>query len=167
MAGPAARERARLSGSGQAAPGKRLRRAADLVPQRRARKVRGYFGVRGAGNNDEELLARAGDRRFVERRKAVRGGEQHECRAEPAGEPGADGESLGGNPDGGDEIEVRSGSSYDSQNDMRVHFGLGAATKIDWVEIRWLSGLTERFEGLAVDKIHVLKEGTGTKSDGV
>jgi hypothetical protein len=63
--------------------------------------------------------------------------------------------------------EVRSGSSYDSQNDMRVHFGLGAATKIDWVEIRWLSGLTERFEGLAVDKIHVLKEGTGTKSDGV
>jgi hypothetical protein len=63
--------------------------------------------------------------------------------------------------------EVRSGSSYDSQNDMRVHFGLGAATKIDWVEIRWLSGLTERFEGPAVDKIHVLKEGTGTKSGGV
>jgi len=63
--------------------------------------------------------------------------------------------------------EVRSGSSYDSQNDIRVHFGLGAATKIDWVEIRWLSGRTERFEGLAVDKIHVLKEGTGTKSDGV
>ena len=57
--------------------------------------------------------------------------------------------------------EVRSGSSYDSQNDMRVHFGLGGATKIDSVEIRWPSGLRERFEGLAVDKVHVLREGTG------
>ena len=59
--------------------------------------------------------------------------------------------------------EVRSGSSYDSNSDMRVHFGLGQADKIDWVEIRWPSGLTERFAGLAVDKIHTLKEGTGTK----
>ena len=60
--------------------------------------------------------------------------------------------------------EVRSGSSYDSQNDMRVHFGLGNATKIDSVEIRWPSGLRERFEGLGADKIHVLKEGTGKAS---
>jgi enediyne biosynthesis protein E4 len=58
--------------------------------------------------------------------------------------------------------EVRSGSSFISNNDMRVHFGLGAAAKIDWVEIRWLSGLTERFEGLAADSIHTLKEGSGT-----
>src|SRR5437660_8661298 len=35
--------------------------------------------------------------------------------------------------------EVRSGSSYISNNDMRVHFGRGAATKIDWVEINWPS----------------------------
>src|SRR5437879_1501218 len=41
--------------------------------------------------------------------------------------------------------EVRSGSSYSSNNDMRVHFGLGAATKVEWTEIRWPSGLTERF----------------------
>ena len=58
--------------------------------------------------------------------------------------------------------EVRSGSSYISNNDMRVHFGLGAATKIDWLQIRWPSGLTERFTDIAVDKIHTLKEGTGT-----
>jgi hypothetical protein len=58
--------------------------------------------------------------------------------------------------------EVRSGSSYDSNNDMRVHFGLGSATKIDWLEIRWPSGLTERFDNLSLDKIHTLKEGTGT-----
>ena len=57
--------------------------------------------------------------------------------------------------------EVRSGSSYYSQNDMRVHFGLGAATKLDSVEIRWPSGLTEKFENVAVDQINTVKEGTG------
>jgi len=58
--------------------------------------------------------------------------------------------------------EVRSGSSYISSNDMRVHFGLGAATKIDSLEVRWPSGLLERFENLTVDAIHTLKEGSGT-----
>ncbi len=58
--------------------------------------------------------------------------------------------------------EVRSGSSYDSNNDMRIHFGLGAAEKIDSIEIRWPSGLTERFENnISVDSIHTLKEGSG------
>ena len=61
--------------------------------------------------------------------------------------------------------EVRSGSSYDSNSDMRVHFGLGSATKVDWVEIRWLSGLTERFANLAIDQIQTLKEGTGTAAE--
>jgi hypothetical protein len=58
--------------------------------------------------------------------------------------------------------EVRSGSSYNSNNDMRVHFGLGSANKIEWVETRWLSGLVERFTNLAIDTIHTIKEGTGT-----
>jgi enediyne biosynthesis protein E4 len=57
--------------------------------------------------------------------------------------------------------EVRSGSSYISQNDLRVHFGLGLASKIDAVEIRWPSGLVERFDNLAADAIHTLKEGSG------
>jgi hypothetical protein len=57
--------------------------------------------------------------------------------------------------------EVRSGSSYDSNNDMRVHFGLGSATKLDSVQVRWPSGIVEQFENLAVDKIHTLKEGSG------
>ncbi len=57
--------------------------------------------------------------------------------------------------------EVRSGSSYISNNDMRVHFGLGGATKIDWVQVRWPSGLVERFENLSSDSIHTLKEGSG------
>jgi len=58
--------------------------------------------------------------------------------------------------------EVRSGSSYDSNNDMRVHFGLGSATHLDSVEVRWPSGLVESFANLARDMIHTLKEGTGT-----
>ncbi len=58
--------------------------------------------------------------------------------------------------------EVRSGSSYSSNSDMRVHFGLGTATRIEWVEIRWPSGLDEKFTDLPVDTIHTLKEGTGT-----
>jgi enediyne biosynthesis protein E4 len=57
--------------------------------------------------------------------------------------------------------EFRSGSSFDSNSDMRIHFGLAAATKIDWIQIRWPSGLTERFENITVDTIHTLKEGSG------
>ena len=57
--------------------------------------------------------------------------------------------------------EVRSGSSYISNNDMRVHFGLGAVNKIDSVEVRWPSGRDENFETLGADKIHTLKEGSG------
>jgi enediyne biosynthesis protein E4 len=57
--------------------------------------------------------------------------------------------------------EVRSGSSYDSNNDRRVHFGLGASTKVSWIEIRWPSGLTELFENPPIDQITTLKEGTG------
>jgi hypothetical protein len=57
--------------------------------------------------------------------------------------------------------EVRSGSSYISNSDMRVHFGLGKADKVEWVEIRWPSGLTERFSNLPVDQVHPLNEGKG------
>jgi len=57
--------------------------------------------------------------------------------------------------------EVRSGSSYVSNSDMRVHFGLGKETKVDSVEVRWPSGLTERFENLSVNQINTVKEGSG------
>jgi hypothetical protein len=61
--------------------------------------------------------------------------------------------------------EVRSGSSFISNNDMRVHFGLGVTPKIDWVQVRWPGGLVERFENLSVDSIHALKEGSGILAD--
>ncbi len=58
--------------------------------------------------------------------------------------------------------EVRSGSSYISQSDLRVHFGLGAAAKLDSVQVRWPSGMVERFDNVTVDSIHTLTEGSGT-----
>jgi enediyne biosynthesis protein E4 len=58
--------------------------------------------------------------------------------------------------------EVRSGSSYNSSSDMRVHFGLGSATKVNSVQIHWPSGLQEHFDNLPVDAIQTLKEGSGT-----
>jgi hypothetical protein len=61
--------------------------------------------------------------------------------------------------------EVRSGSSYDSNNDMRVHFGLGRIERVEWVEVRWPSGLTERFSNVRVDAIQDAKEGTGVAAN--
>lgn len=60
--------------------------------------------------------------------------------------------------------EIHSGGSYLSQNDLRVHFGLGAATKIDSVEIQWPSGKTELLKDLAVDRFYSVLEGQGIVS---
>lgn len=57
--------------------------------------------------------------------------------------------------------EVRSGSSYLSQNDPRVHFGLGGATKIDSLEIRWPSGRVDTTKDLDADKFYSVLEGQG------
>ena len=57
--------------------------------------------------------------------------------------------------------EVRSGSSYDSQSDLRVHFGLGASAKMDSIEVRWPNGILEKFGELKVDAVNVVTEGTG------
>jgi enediyne biosynthesis protein E4 len=59
--------------------------------------------------------------------------------------------------------EIRSGGSYLSQNDLRLHFGLGSAKSIDSLEIRWPSGLVEKIPGrsLAIDKHYFILEGKG------
>ncbi|MBB6146165.1 hypothetical protein HNQ77_004137 [Silvibacterium bohemicum] len=57
--------------------------------------------------------------------------------------------------------EVHSGGSYLSQNDLRLHFGLGAATKIDTVEVRWPSGKIDSFTNLAADHFYAVLEGRG------
>ena len=55
--------------------------------------------------------------------------------------------------------EVRSGSSYLSQNDMRLHFGLGKHRQINRIEIHWPSGLQEQLEAIEANQILTLVEG--------
>jgi hypothetical protein len=57
--------------------------------------------------------------------------------------------------------EIHSGGSYLSQNDTRVHFGLGTAAKVDSLEVIWPSGRVEKLSNLAVDKFYFLLEGQG------
>jgi hypothetical protein len=55
--------------------------------------------------------------------------------------------------------ELRSGGSYFSQNDLRLHFGLEQAKKVDLVEVRWLSGQVDQFRDLDANRLYVLEEG--------
>ena len=57
--------------------------------------------------------------------------------------------------------EVMSGSSFYSQNDFRLHFGLGTARQADKVEVRWPSGASEAFETVASNRLIVIREGEG------
>jgi enediyne biosynthesis protein E4 len=68
---------------------------------------------------------------------------------------------------GGDkrEQEVRSGDGYISQSDLRLHFGLGQATKADKIVIRWPSGLVETVKDLPADHYYVVKEGSGVDAE--
>jgi enediyne biosynthesis protein E4 len=53
--------------------------------------------------------------------------------------------------------EVNGGNGYSGQSTLRLHFGLGPATKIDSLEIRWPSGATQK-ETVAVNKITRIRE---------
>lgn len=54
-----------------------------------------------------------------------------------------------------------SGGSYESSNDQRLHFGLGQATAVDAVEVRWPSGLVENVKLPGVDRFFAIEEGKG------
>jgi enediyne biosynthesis protein E4 len=58
--------------------------------------------------------------------------------------------------------EVRSGGSYYSQNDLRLHFGLDEATIVDSIEVRWPSGQVDSFTNLAINRLYILEEGSKT-----
>ncbi len=57
--------------------------------------------------------------------------------------------------------DVRSGSSYASQNDFRLHFGLGKASRADRIEVRWPGGGTEVFEGVDANQWLTIRQGQG------
>ncbi|HSC46256.1 MAG TPA: ASPIC/UnbV domain-containing protein, partial [Candidatus Acidoferrum sp.] len=48
-----------------------------------------------------------------------------------------------------------------SQNDLRVHFGLGAAESVELLEIRWPSGLVETLKDLNANRLYYVTEGKG------
>jgi hypothetical protein len=57
--------------------------------------------------------------------------------------------------------DVISGGSFASSSDPRLHFGLGARTSVDKLEVRWPSGTVENVALQAVDRYYVLEEGKG------
>ena len=57
--------------------------------------------------------------------------------------------------------EVRSGGGYFSQNDLRVHFGLGKAGKVDVLEVRWPSGQVDTLKDVRANQVIFAKEGEG------
>jgi hypothetical protein len=57
--------------------------------------------------------------------------------------------------------EVRSGGSYISQNDLRIHFGLGRAEKVDLLEIRWSSGQVDTLKDVKPNQLVFVREGEG------
>ncbi|MDE0104523.1 MAG: CRTAC1 family protein [Bryobacterales bacterium] len=61
--------------------------------------------------------------------------------------------------------EVRSGGSFLSQGDFRLHFGLAAAAQADEIRIRWPLGLVESFPGVRANREILLREGEGTPVD--
>ena len=58
--------------------------------------------------------------------------------------------------------EVRSGGSYISQSDLRVHFGLGEAKTAD-LEVTWPSGIVDVLKGVAANRIVTIVEGKGLR----
>jgi hypothetical protein len=60
--------------------------------------------------------------------------------------------------------EIRSGGSYVSQNDLRLHFGLGDALLAERIYVEWPSGETEVFQDLKANQRAVLEEGKGKKA---
>jgi hypothetical protein len=61
-------------------------------------------------------------------------------------------------------LMMRSGSSYLSQSELVLTFGLGNATKADRVEIEWPSGQRESLSSIAADQIITVQEGAGIKA---
>jgi hypothetical protein len=55
----------------------------------------------------------------------------------------------------------KGGTSYQSAQDPRLHFGLGSRTKIDTIEILWPSGSVTKLKDVKCDQIIAVKEGTG------
>ena len=59
--------------------------------------------------------------------------------------------------------ELRSGGSYLSQSDLRLHFGLAEAAQVDKVEFLWPDGTVDKFDHVAADSFYRVRQGIGLK----
>ena len=57
--------------------------------------------------------------------------------------------------------EIKAGSSYLGQSDLRAHFGVGSAREIDTIEVRWPSGHRDAFEHIEANGVLTITEGRG------
>jgi hypothetical protein len=57
--------------------------------------------------------------------------------------------------------DIKAGSSYLSQNDLRAHFGLGTAAVVERLDIQWPSGATETVRDVAANQIVTVQQGKG------
>ncbi len=57
--------------------------------------------------------------------------------------------------------DVKAGSSYLSQNDLRAHFGLGSASAVDRIDIQWPTGESETIRNVAANQIVTIQQGKG------
>jgi len=60
--------------------------------------------------------------------------------------------------------EVVSGGSYLSQNDIRIHFGLGGHERVDKAQVQWPDGKVETLTNLAADRFYTVREAVGVVS---
>src|SRR5262249_41453832 len=62
--------------------------------------------------------------------------------------------------------EAKGGMSYQSAHDPRLHFGLGEATRVDSIEVRWPSGIVDRLKDVPADRVVTIKEGSRRQCPG-
>ena len=62
--------------------------------------------------------------------------------------------------------EVRAGTGYLSQDDLRLHFGLGTAIAADSLVVRWPDGVEERMDGVAGNRLITIQRGAGLVAEG-
>lgn len=57
--------------------------------------------------------------------------------------------------------EVNGGNGYSGQSTKRLHFGIGMASKVDVVEVRWPNGKIEKFSNVAINRLNKVRENKG------
>ena len=62
--------------------------------------------------------------------------------------------------------EVHSGTGYISQDDIRLHFGLGKAAEVEQLDVRWPNGEVESLRGIAPNRLITIRRGEGIVAEG-